>query len=103
MALEFGKKEKGIIQEIPQTPSLPPELIRDTGIEVVEPATAANVKDGTQDLMVSPETQERRIEIPTSEQNIETLAKGSPDNSSTWLGKFMTMLRKKAARKGAAV
>lgn len=99
---EFGKRgEKEAVRETPQTPQIPQQLRKDTGIEVVEPDTIANVKDGVVDLGVSPETQSRRIEIPPEEVDVETLTKGSPDNSSTWLG---NLLRRngKMAQRGAA-
>ncbi|OGM57863.1 hypothetical protein A3E46_01065 [Candidatus Woesebacteria bacterium RIFCSPHIGHO2_12_FULL_46_16] len=97
---ELGKRGE-TIQKIPQTPDIPPQLIKDSGIELVEPDTPANVKDAVGDLGVSPETQSRRIEFIPEEVDIETLAKGSPDNSSTWLGSLLRRNGKMVQREAA--
>ena len=89
------------MREIPQAPNIPAQLKKDSGIEIVEPDTPANVKDAVGDLGVSPETQSRRIEFTPAEVDIERLAKGSPDNSSTWLGS-LSLRNKKMAQRGGA-
>jgi len=97
--LEFGKKEKPTIQEIPQAPNLPAELLKETGIETVEPAIPVKVENNSQNLIINSESQKQEISIPALEGDIELLAKGSVDSSSTWLGNILARIRKIAARK----
>ena len=97
-----GTQETGI-EEIPQTPELRSKLAKETGIETVEPAAPANVKDGKRDLVVSPETQELTIELPKTQEEAASLAKGSKEDSSTWFGAQLLRTIKIALHKGLRI
>ena len=100
---ERGQTQETDIEEIPRTPEFPPELIKQTGIERVEPAAPANLKDGKRDLVISPETQELTIEIPKTREEAASLAKGSKDESSTWFGARLLRTIKIALHKGLRI
>lgn len=93
-----GTQETGI-EERPQKPELS-KLVREAGIETVEPAAPANVKDGKRDLIVSPETLELTIELPKTQEEAASLAKGSKEDSSTWFGAQLLRSIKIALHKG---
>ena len=97
-----GTRETGI-EEIPQNPEFRPKLIKETGIEAVETATPANVKDGRRDLIINPETQERTIELPRTQGEAAALAKGSKEDSSTWFGAQLIRTIKIALHKGLRI
>ena len=97
-----GTREAGI-EEIPQNPEFRPKLIKETGIEAAETAVPANVKDGKRDLVISPETQERTIELPKTQEEAALLAKGSKENSSTWFGAQLIRTIKIALHKGLRI
>lgn len=97
---ERGSTQETGIEEIPQTPEFRRKLVKETGIETVETATPANVKDGKRDLVVSPETQELTIELPKTQEEAAALAKGSKKDSSTWFGAQILRSIKIALHKG---
>jgi hypothetical protein len=78
---------------------LPPEL-EDTGIEAVETAVKARVKDKGKHLIETPETKDIKIVLPAAKSQVKTWAKGKPANSLTWLGVFWQRMIKKAIHFG---
>ncbi len=78
---------------------LPPHL-EDTGIEAVETAVKARVKDKGRHLIQTPATQKITIKLPAGQATVSTWSKGKTINSLTWLGVYWLRMIKKATRFG---
>ena len=100
---ERGQTPETGVEKIPGKPEFPPELIKQTGIEEVEPTAPTNLKDGKRDLVISPETQELTIEIPKTQEEAASLSKGSKAESSTWFGAQLLRIVKIALHKGLRI
>lgn len=87
--------------EIKNTQEVPlPESLRQEGIEAVETAAAANVKDDGQIQTQPSTTGQQSITIPSDQQTLAGQAKGSITNAVTWLAAFWLRMIKKAAHFG---
>lgn len=87
---------KNPIQERPEDIQIPPEIER-AGVTPSKTQFTQQIKsDQGTPIIQTPQTQTVTIQIPTEEEKLETLAKGSPSDSSTWFAKFWKRVVKKA-------
>lgn len=96
---ERPRVPEGVIER-PETPEIPEDLKRETGIEVVETAFKARVKDRGRDLIQTPATRQVTINIPADQGTLVSWAKGPVTSSLTWLANFWLMMIKKALHFG---
>lgn len=80
-----------------------PKGLRKTGIEAVETAFKARVKQGKTDLTQSPATQNVTVQIPQTQAALDEGAKGDTTNSLTWFSRFWLRIIKKAIHFGKSV
>jgi hypothetical protein len=100
---EREQEQAESVERIPESPEFPEKLVKEAGIETVETAAPANLKDGKRDLVISPETQAQTIVIPKSQEELATLAKGSKEESSTWFGASWLRALKMAIFRGIKI
>ena len=99
MPISPEKEPRTPVVERAEEFELLPEL-EETGIEAVETAVKARVKDKGKHLIETPATKKITIELPAKKSQVETWAKGKPVNSLTWLGVFWKRMIKKAIHFG---
>lgn len=90
------------VQHVPEEIKLPEHLKKD-GVEAVETAFTANVKDGGQTLTQTPQNQKVSITIPSDPKTLTTVSKGSIVNAVTWLAAFWLRMIKKATHLGLGI
>lgn len=80
-----------------------PESLEDTGIEKVETAFTARVKDGKKPLIQSPSTTQVSVKVPKPQQVLEEQAKGDTKEASTGFARFWLRMIKKALHFGKKI
>lgn len=85
------------VQHTPNHPDIPTNM----GVQIRQTEfTHTVVDENNKPLVNSPTTSDVRIEIPADPNVLETLAKGSDENSVTWFAAFWIRMIKKAAKLG---
>lgn len=77
-----------------------PQHLVDEGLEAVETAAQANVKDDGQIQVQPATTGQTTITIPSDQATLTGIAKGSITNAVTWLAAFWLRMIKKAMHFG---
>lgn len=77
-----------------------PEHLKKGGIEAVETAYKATVKDGGQLLTQTPQTQQVTITLPADPKTLQKKSKGPITDAATWLAAFWYRAFKKAVHFG---
>ena len=88
------------IQEIPVTPEIPPEIEKGGVIKKQDDFSAQVTDDKGRPLIQTPQTQSVTVQIPANQSQLDTWAKGSPDNALTWFAVFWIRIIKKALHFG---
>ena len=88
------------IQEIPETPEIPPEIEKG-GVQKKQDDFSAQVTDDKgKPLIQTPQTQSVTVQIPAKQSDLDSWAKGSPENALTWFAVFWIRIIKKALHFG---
>src|SRR4030042_3062462 len=88
------------IQEIPDTPEILPEIEKGGVIKKQDDFSAQVTDDKGRPLIQTPQTQSVTVQIPANQSQLDTWAKGSPDNALTWFAVFWIRIIKKALHFG---
>jgi hypothetical protein len=89
------------IQEIPTTPEIPPEIERGAGVSKPQDDFTAQVSDDSgKPLIQTPQTQTVTVQIPATQTQLDTWAKGPIENAITWFAVFWIRIIKKALHFG---
>lgn len=87
------------VKEVPDEIKLPEHLVKD-GVEVVETAYKATVKDGGQMLTQTPQNQQVTITLPADPKTLKAKSKGPITNAATWLAAFWYRVFERAVHFG---
>lgn len=99
----FGRR-KETISYTPEAPKISENLTRETGVEKVETAFTANIKDGQgQPLVQTPQAQAVAIQVPATQTQLTQTAKGSSEESITWWALFWIRAIQKAIHFGKRI
>lgn len=99
----FGRR-KETVSYTPEVPKISENLARETGIEKVETAFTANIKDDRgQPLIQTPQTQTIAIQVPATQIQLTQTAKGPKDEAVTWWALFWIRAIQKAIHFGKQV
>lgn len=99
----FGRR-KETITYTPEAPKISENLSRETGIEKVETAFTANIKDDQgQPLVQTPQTQVVTVQVPASQAQLTQTVKGPKDEARTWWALFWIRAIQKAIHFGKQV
>ncbi len=80
-----------------------PAHLKDEGVEAVETAFKAQVKDKGQKLIQTPQNQKTQIQLPRNQATLTAWSKGPITNAATWLARFWLRAIKKAVSLGIRV
>lgn len=99
----FGRRRETITYT-PEAPKISENLTQETGVEKVETAFTANIKDDRgQPLIQTPQTQVVTVSVPTNQVALTQTAKGSKSKSITWWALFWLRAIQKAIHFGKRV
>ncbi len=78
-----------VVREVPEAVDIPKVLETATGVQKIETAFTANVRDaGNQPIISTPATTNAKIQLPGDVPTLIAWSKGSITDAVTWLGKF---------------
>jgi hypothetical protein len=98
--LEQAGKASEDVKEVPDAPEIPPEVER-AGVKPVATQFQGQVRDDSgKPLIQTPQSQQVTITLPTDQESLVTLSKGSVVNAVTWLAHFWLRMIKKAGHFG---
>ena len=98
----FGRRET--ITYAPEAPKISENLTKETGVEKVETAFTANIKDDRgQPIIQTPQTQAVAIQIPASAVQLSQTAKGKSEDALTWWALFWLRAIQKALYLGRKI
>ena len=97
-------RRKETITYTPEAPKISENLTRETGVEKVETAFTANIKDDAgKPLVQTPQTQAVAIQVPAPQVQLAQTAKGPKDEALTWWALFWVRAIQKAIHFGRKV
>lgn len=95
MLTEREKEGVEVVREIPQIPEIP-EHMENEGVQVAPSQFTAQVKQGGQNLIATPLSQQVTITLPADQTTLTMLSRGSITNAVTWIAVFWLRMIKKA-------
>lgn len=100
----FGRKKETVTFR-PEAPKISENLARETGVEKVETAFTANIKDDKgQPLIQTPQTEPLTIKIQAaSTEELKEAKKGSIEETRPWNARFWIRAIKRAIHFGKQV
>lgn len=86
------------VNEIPSSPDIPPETVRQAQISVTQQQFTAQVTDDSGNPLINtPQTKTVAIEVPAiNKSQLSVMSEGSQEDSSTWWAAFWDRLILKA-------
>ncbi len=90
--------EQGV-EEIPQTPEIPPEIER-VGVTPTQSQFTAQVSDDQGNPLLQTSQSNVTITLPTDHESLEKLSKGSISDALTWMSAYFLRMIKKAVHFG---
>lgn len=100
----FWGHRKETITYTPEAPKISENLERETGVEKVETAFTANIKDDRgQPLIQTPQTQAVTVSVPAPQIVLTQTAKGSKNEAITWWALFWIRAIQKAVHFGRRI
>ncbi len=103
MSLFPEKESESVVQEIPETPTVP-ENLQEVGVTAVSNNFTGQVTDDSGKPMIqTSQNTAATITIPASQTTLLGWSKGKIENAITWLGLFWLRMIKKAFHFGKQV
>lgn len=99
----FGRRKEAITYT-PETPKITENLTQETGVEKIETAFTANIKDDKgQPMVQTPQTQTIAIQVPANQTQLTQTAKGSVSEAITWWALYWIRAIQKAIHFGKKI